>query len=142
MYVQVYKSNVLYVYIYIPIQIILKDVICFEVVVIWVTMLMIFREKRRNFGKILLTLKLATDNVYQLYAVNVFGCSKYHLISFVCFKLVIDMQSRRLSRVVSHVTYFRNFKRYIEFLYNNKRETPVSRKLGNKLYYTATNLKP
>lgn len=30
------------------------------------------------------------------------------------------MQSRRLSRIVSHVTYFRNFERYIEFPYNNK----------------------
>lgn len=77
-----------------------------------------------------------------MYAVNVFGSLKYRLISFINFKLAIDMQSRRSSRIVSHVTYFRNFKRYIEFLYNNKRETPFSRKLRNELYYTATNLKP
>lgn len=72
-----------------------------------------------------------------MYAVNVFDSSKYHLISFICFKLAIDMQNRRLSRIVSHVTYFRNFKRYIECLYNNKRETPVSRKIRNQLYYTS-----
>lgn len=72
-----------------------------------------------------------------MYAVNVFDSSKYRPISFICFKLAIDMQSRRLSRIVSYVTYFRNFKRYIEFLYNDKRETPVSRKIRNQLYHTS-----